>query len=259
MDFGKWILGLHDKIILITGAASGFGQAAARLLMKSGARLVLADINTQGLAAITREVAASGVTAIELPLDVSSPEQTKAVAAAAADKFGRIDGMLHFAGVIDIHSIEETTVAHWNRVININLLGTFLMVQAVSAVMKKQPRGGRIVLTASDAARKGASISGPAYAASKGGVIALTRDFAMKLGASGISVNAICPGIVRTPMVTDDARIPAAALDEVIGRTPLGRLGQPDDMAGAAIMLLSDAAKFINGEIVEVNGGFFFD
>ena len=101
--------------------------------------------------------------------------------------------------------------------------------------------------------------AGPAYAASKGGVIALTRDFAMKLGPFGISVNAICPGIVRTPMVTDDAKIPEAALDEVIGRTPLGRLGQPDDMAGAAIMLLSDAAKFVNGEIVEVNGGFFFD
>jgi 3-oxoacyl-[acyl-carrier protein] reductase len=228
------------------------------LLVKSGARLVLTDINTQGLAAITREVTGAGVTAMEIPLDVSSPDQTKSVTAAAAQKFGRIDGLLHFAGVIDIHSIEETTVAHWNRVININLLGTFLMVQAVSAEMKKQRRG-RIVLTASDAARKGASISGPAYAASKGGVIALTRDFAMKLGSSGISVNAICPGIVRTPMVTDDAGIPAAALDEVIGRTPLGRLGQPDDMAGAAIMLLSDAAKFVNGEIVEVNGGFFFD
>jgi 3-oxoacyl-[acyl-carrier protein] reductase len=249
-------LGLKDKVILITGAASGFGQAAARLLVTSGANLVLTDVNTQGLAAIAREVTGAGVTAIELPLDVSSPEQTKAVAAAAADKFGRIDGMLHFAGVIDTHSIEDTTIAHWNRVISINLLGTFLMVQAVSAVMKQQRRG-RIVLTASDAARKGASISGPAYAASKGGVIALTRDFAMKLGPSGISVNAICPGIVRTPMVT--AKIPEAALDDVKSRTPLGRLGQPDDMAGAAIMLLGDAAKFVNGEIVEVNGGFFFD
>jgi 3-oxoacyl-[acyl-carrier protein] reductase len=252
-------LGLKDKVVLITGAASGFGQAATRLLLKSEVKLVLADINTQGLAAITREANSAGTDAIEYPLDVSSPDQAKAVAAKAVEKFGRIDGMLHFAGVIDIHSIEETTVAHWNRVISINLLGTFLMVQAVSAVMKTQKRGGRIVLTASDAARKGASISGPAYAASKGGVIALTRDFAMKLGSSGIAVNAICPGIVRTPMVTDDAQIPEAALNEVINRTPLGRLGQPDDMAGAAIMLLTDAAKFVNGEIVEVNGGFFFD
>ncbi len=81
----------------------------------------------------------------------------------------------------------------------------------------------------------------------------------MKLGPSGITVNAICPGIVRTPMVSEDARIPAAALDEVIGRTPLGRLGEPEDMAGTAIMLLTDATKFVNGEIVEVNGGFFFD
>lgn len=251
-------LGLKGKVILITGAASGFGQAATRLLLKSEARLVLADINTQGLAAMAREAATAGVEALELPLDVSSPEETKAVVAKTVDKFGRIDGLLHFAGVIDIHSIEDTTVAHWSRVININLLGTFLMVQAVSAAMKTTG-GGRIVLTASDAARKGASISGPAYAASKGGVIALTRDFAMKLGSSGIAVNAICPGIVRTPMVVKDAGIPDKALDEVIGRTPLGRLGEPDDMAGAAIMLLTNAAKFINGEIVEVNGGFFFD
>lgn len=210
------------------------------------------------MASITSEVVSAGVTAIELSLDVSSPDETKSVTAAAVEKFGCIDGMLHFAGVIDTHSIESTTVAHWNRVININLLGTFLMVQAVSAVMVKRGRG-RIVLTASDSARKGASISGPAYAASKGGVIALTRDFAMKLGPSGISVNAICPGIVLTPMVTNDVKISQQVIDEVTSRTPLGRIGQPDDMAGVAIMLLSDATKFVNGEIVEVNGGFFFD
>src|SRR5262249_51795586 len=155
MDFG-----LKDKVIIITGAASGFGQAATRLLMTSNAKLVLADLNTQGLAATAREASAAGASLVECPLDVSSPDQTKAVAAQAVEKFGRIDGLLHFAGVIDIHSIEDTTVAHWNRVINVNLLGTFLMVQAVSAVMKTQ-RQGRVVLTASDAARKGASISGP--------------------------------------------------------------------------------------------------
>jgi 3-oxoacyl-[acyl-carrier protein] reductase len=253
MDYG-----LQDKVIIITGAASGFGQAATRLLLKSKAKLVLADLNTQGLAAMAREASSAGVTFAECPLDVSSLDETKAVVAQAVEKFGRIDCLLHFAGVIDIHSIEETTLAHWNRVININLLGTFLMVQAVSAVMKPQ-RQGRIVLTASDSARKGASISGPAYAASKGGVIALTRDFAMKLGPSGITVNAICPGIVQTPMVSQDAGIPSAMLDEVIARTPLGRLGQPEDMAGTAIMLLTEATKFINGEVVEVNGGFFFD
>jgi 3-oxoacyl-[acyl-carrier protein] reductase len=253
MDFG-----LKDNVILITGAASGMGQAAAGLLKTSGAKLVLTDINSAGLSAVVREVAAAGVQTLEFELDVSSADQTKSVVAKAADRFGRIDGLLHFAGVIDAHTIEETTVAHWNRVININLLGTFLMAQAVSAVMRRQ-RGGRIVLTASDSARKGASISGPAYAASKGGVIALTRDLAMKLGPHGIAVNAICPGIVLTPMVTKGVGIGQSVIDEVVSRTPLGRLGKPDDMANMAIMLLTDAAKFVNGEIVEVNGGFFFD
>lgn len=253
MDFG-----LKDNVIVITGAASGMGQAAARLLKTSGAKVVLTDINGAGLSAIVHELAAAGVQTLELQLDVSSAEQTKSVVATAADRFGRIDGLLHFAGVIDAHSIEDTTVAHWNRVININLLGTFLMAQAVGAVMRRQRRG-RIVLTASDSARKGASISGPAYAASKGGVIALTRDLAMKLGPDGIAVNAICPGIVLTPMVTKDVGIGQSVIDEVVSRTPLGRLGLPDDMANVAIMLLTDAAKFVNGEIVEVNGGFFFD
>jgi 3-oxoacyl-[acyl-carrier protein] reductase len=252
MDFG-----LKDSVILITGAASGFGQAATRRLKGSGAKLVLADINSGQLAAIAGEMAAAGAETLQLALDVSSPEQTRSVVAAAADKFGRIDGLLHFAGVIDTHSIEATTLEHWNRVVNINLLGTFLIGQAVAAVMSRQ-RGGRMVFTASDSARKGASISGPAYAASKGGVIALTRDFAMKLGPSGISVNAICPGIVLTPMV-NDVKLPQAVIDEVVSRTPLGRLGEADDMASVAIMLLTDAARFINGEIVEVNGGFFFD
>jgi len=253
MDFG-----LKDNVILITGAASGMGQAAARLLKTAGAKLVLTDINADGLSAVAREIAAAGIETLDLQLDVSSAEQTKTVVASAAHKFGRIDGLLHFAGVIDAHSIEDTTVTHWNRVININLLGTFLIAQAVAAVMRRQ-QSGRIVLTASDSARKGATISGPAYAASKGGVIALTRDLAMKLGPSGIAVNAICPGIVLTPMVTKDVGIGQSVIDEVISRTPLGRLGQPDDVANMAIMLLTDAAKFVNGEIVEVNGGFFFD
>lgn len=253
MDFG-----LKDNVILITGAASGMGQAAARLLKTTGAKLVLIDINANGLSAIVRETTVAGVETLECQLDVTSVEQTKSVVARAVDKFGRIDGLLHFAGVIDTHSIDDTTVAHWNRVININLLGTFLMAQAVAAVMRRQRRG-RIVLTASDSARKGASISGPAYAASKGGVIALTRDLAMKLGPSGIAVNAICPGIVLTPMVTNDVGIGQAVIDEVISRTPLGRIGQPDDMAKMAIMLLTEASEFVNGEVVEINGGFFFD
>jgi len=251
-------LGLKDKVILITGAASGMGEAAAKLLIGTGAKLVLADINTQGLSAVTRRIKDAGTDAIERALDVSSPEQAQSVTAAAVEKYGRIDGLLHFAGIIDTHPLEEITVAQWNRVISINLLGTLLMVQAVAPVMRKQGRG-RIVLTASDSARKGASVSGPAYAASKGGVIALTRDFAMKLGPAGINVNAICPGIAITPMVTNDIRLSQTVIDEITSRTPLGRIGQPDDMAGVAIMLLSDAAKFVNGEIVEVNGGFFFD
>jgi len=150
---------LKGKIILITGAASGFGQAATRLLMQSGAMLALADINTQGLSAITREATAVGFTTAEFPLDVSSSEQVKTVVAAVVDRFGPDRRHAAFCRC-DRHAWHRGYDRRpLNRVISINLLGTFLMVQAVSPLMKKQG-GGRIVLTASDAARKGASISG---------------------------------------------------------------------------------------------------
>jgi 3-oxoacyl-[acyl-carrier protein] reductase len=249
-------LGLRDKVILVTGAASGFGEAATRLLAGEGAKLALCDIDDGRLARVADRAASTGSEAASFRLDVAAPEQTRSVVAKVAERFGRIDGMLHFAGVIDTHSIEDTSVADWNRVIGINLHGTFLMVQAVAPAMRRTG-GGRIVLTASDSARKGATVSGPAYAASKGGVIALTRDFAMKLGPS-ITVNAICPGVVMTPMVTG-AGVRPEMTEEIVRRTPLQRLGNANDMAEVAVLLVSETARFINGEIVEINGGFFFD
>jgi NAD(P)-dependent dehydrogenase (short-subunit alcohol dehydrogenase family) len=248
-------LGVSGKVMMVTGAASGIGKAVVELLASSGARLAICDINREGLDATSRSVAARGVETLAIPLDVSLPDQCKVAVKTATDQYGRIDALLHFAGIVDRRGIEETTVETWNKTIGVNLLGTFLMVQAVVPVMRTQG-GGRIVLTASDSARKGASTSGPAYAASKGGVIALTRDCALKLGSSQIAVNAVCPGVIVTPMGETASR---KTVEEISRRTPLGRLGHPDEVASVAVFLASDGAKWINGEVIEINGGFFFD
>ena len=137
----------------------------------------------------------------------------------------------------------------------VNLRGTFLLVQAVVPIMRKQ-NGGRIVLTASDSARMGSLVSGPAYAASKGGVIALTHSFALTLGKWNITCNAVCPGLVATGMSIGWEQ---EILNNVSKRTPLGRIATADEVARVAIFLGSDGANFVNGEVVEVNGGIHFD
>jgi NAD(P)-dependent dehydrogenase (short-subunit alcohol dehydrogenase family) len=170
-------------------------------------------------------------------------------------KFERIDGVLHFAAVLDRHNIDELTPDIWDAVMSVNLRGSYLVVQSVLDIMRKQG-GGRIVLTASDSARMGSLVSGPAYAASKGGVIALTHTLALYLGPSKINVNAICPGLAMTGMSKGWAQ---ELIDNISKRTPLGRLAQPDDIAKVAVFLISDAAAFMTGEVVEVNGGIHFD
>jgi NAD(P)-dependent dehydrogenase (short-subunit alcohol dehydrogenase family) len=171
------------------------------------------------------------------------------------EEFGRLDAILHFAAVLDSHQLDELTPDIWDKVMAVNLRGTFLVVQAAVHFMREQ-RAGRIVLTASDSARMGSLVSGPAYAASKGGVIALTHTLALGLGKFNITVNAVCPGLTMTGMSKGWG---AELINNVAQRTPLGRLAQPDEIARVAIFLASDAANFMTGEVVEVNGGIHFD
>lgn len=171
------------------------------------------------------------------------------------EKFDRIDTLLHFAGILDRHRLDDVTIDIWDQVMNVNLRGTFLLVQALAPIMRGQ-KGGRIVLTASDSARMGSLVSGPAYAASKGGVIALTHSFALNLGKDNITCNAVCPGLVMTGMSDSWEK---AILENVAKRTPLGRIATAQEVACVAIFLGSDRAGFVNGEVVEVNGGIHFD
>lgn len=244
-------LELEGKAFFVTGAASGIGAAAVSQLLKAGANVAACDRDRAGLDKLRSERDAL------LPVRADIAERSDIVQALEASRkqFGRIDSVLHFAGILDRHQLDDVTIDIWDQVMAVNLRGTFLLVQAVVPIMRKQ-NGGRIVLTASDSARMGSLVSGPAYAASKGGVIALTHSFALTLGKWNITCNAVCPGLVATGMSIGWEQ---EILNNVSKRTPLGRIATADEVARVAIFLGSDGANFVNGEVVEVNGGIHFD
>lgn len=239
---------LQGKCGLITGAASGMGYAAARLFASNGARVMCTDIDFDG----AKRAAADPADA--LGLDVSSKKQCESVVAETKERFGRIDFLAHFAGIWDGRDTRDIDEQLWDRIIDVNLKGSFLIVQAVEPVMIEQ-NYGRIVLTGSLTARVGGNVGGPHYAASKGGVAALGRAFARRLGKHNITVNIINPGPVETNMMANWAPEIKSKLLEGI---PLGRLGQPEDIAAPALFLSSDLACWITGETLEVNGGLYF-
>jgi NAD(P)-dependent dehydrogenase (short-subunit alcohol dehydrogenase family) len=246
---------MQGKVALVTGAASGMGRAAALGLAAQGCHVACVDINSAAAEATATAARAQGVQAGAWKLDVARPGDMPGVVAEIARAIGPPDFLLHFAAIWEGTAPEAMTEAQWDRMLGVNLKGTFFMCQAVFSEMKAR-RSGRIVLTASDAARLGGVQGGPHYVASKGGIIALTRSLAKHWGPHGITVNAINPGVIETPMT---ASWPKLVMETTVQRTPLGRLGTPEDVADVAIFLVSDAARFMTGEIVEVNGGLYFD
>lgn len=246
---------MQGQVALVTGAASGMGRAAVLGLAKQGCHVACLDINGAGAETAAQEARGRGVRAKAWPLDVSRPADLPGMVAEAEQALGSIDFLLHFAAIWEGTGPDDVTEAQWDRMLAVNLKGTFFVCQAVARGMKAR-RFGRIVLIASDAARVGGVQGGPHYVASKGGVIALTRSLAKHLGPFGITVNAVNPGVVETPMTQS---WPRPVMEGVIQRTPLGRLGTPEDIADVAIFLVSDGARYMTGEIVEVNGGQYFD
>lgn len=244
-------LGLEGKTFFVTGAASGIGASATAILLEAGANVGACDLDGDRL----KSTFGASDALLTLTGDISSQDDMVSAISATREKFGRLDAVLHFAAMLDGHQIDDLTPEIWDRVMAVNLRGTYLVAQAALPHLRAQG-GGSIVLTASDSARMGSLVSGPAYAASKGGVIALTHTLALGLGPSNIRVNAVCPGLTMTGMAkgwTDEF------IGKIAGRTPLGRLAQPDEVARVAIFLGSEAANFVTGEVVEVNGGIHFD
>ncbi len=246
---------LRDKVAIVTGAGRGIGLGIARAFAGEGARVSLCDVNTALLEAALAEIEALGGEARAFQMDVTSQEQIRHVVDEVLGTWGAIDVLVNNAGIYEVLPFEEIDEARWDRVLAVNLKGAFLCCQAVVPHMKRQG-GGRIVSIASSAGKTGGTLAGAHYSVSKAGVICLAKQLARELGPHGITVNAVAPGRVDTPMihVASDEENEAFRL-----RTPLGRLGTAQDVANAVVFLASDEASFITGEILDVNGGLLID
>ena len=241
---------LENKIALVTGAARGIGQAIALQLAADGADLALCDVKAEWLDDTAAKVKASGRRAESYAMDVADgPAVGEAVARILAD-FGRIDVLVNNAGITRDTLLIRMTEEDWDKVLDINLKGAFLVTKAVVKSMMKQ-RSGAIVNIASVVGIMG-NPGQANYTASKAGLIALTKTTAKELGSRNVRVNAVAPGFIRTAM-TDKLAEPVK--EAMLKMVPLGRLGEPEDVARAVAFLASDAAAYVNGQTLAVCGG----
>lgn len=248
---------LEGKVILVTGAAGGIGYQASRVLSAHGARLVVTDVNREGGEALLADLKASGGDAIFQPADLASEADIEALVAKAVSHFGRLDGAFNNAGVEQKNKpLDELTLEEWDRAIRIDLTAVFLCIKyQVKAMLATG--GGAIVNTASSLGQVAIPCASE-YVAAKHGVVGLTRAAGADYGARGIRVNAVLPGIIKTPLIERLMGEPsfAAMKERLIARHPMGRFGEPSEVGEAVAWLLSDAASFMNGAAVACDGGY---
>lgn len=243
---------LQGRIALVTGASQGIGRAVALELARNGAVVGLAARNQEKLAEAAAEIEAAGGQAAVFAMDVASEESIKAGAKAVLDRFGKVEILVNNAGITRDGLMLRMKRSDWDDVLNANLTGAFLLTQALLSPMLKN-RWGRIVNLSSVVGRTGQA-GQVNYAASKAGLIGLTRSMARELASRGITVNAVAPGYIETPMT--------AVLDEkqrsaMLAQIPLGRAGTAEEIAEAVAFLASAAAGYITGHVLDVNGGMF--
>jgi 2-deoxy-D-gluconate 3-dehydrogenase len=246
---------LTGKVAIVTGGGSGIGLGIARGLADAGARVAIVGRSAEKLKAAVHRAATEGrVELIPISADVCSEDQVAVVVGQVAEQLGRIDILFNNAGINIRNQPQDMTLDDWRRVIDVNLTGAFLMSKAVYLAMK-QARGGKIINIGSMASLFGASYA-PAYAASKAGIVQLTKSTAIAWAPDNIQVNAILPGWFETDM-TDRAKIEVSGLAErVTSRIPMGRWAKPPDMAGTAIWLASSASDYVTGAAIPVDGGY---
>jgi NAD(P)-dependent dehydrogenase (short-subunit alcohol dehydrogenase family) len=251
---------LQDKVAIVTGAASGIGKASAVTFAREGAKVMCADINAEGAEAVARQIADTGGEAASVRVDVADEDQVKAMVAETVARWGGLHALYNNAGIGSGAPIIQMPAEEWDRTIAINLRGVFLGTKHAAPEMIKSG-GGAIVSTSSDAGLMGTAMLS-AYCASKGGVVMFTKAAAVELAPLGIRVNCVCPGVIRTPIL--DPFIAqghaAGATDEEAWKRlasihPVGRVGEPEEVANTVAFLCSDRASFITGVALPIDGG----
>lgn len=246
---------LAGKVALVTGAGSGIGRATAELFAREGAELVVVDVDAASARACAEAIEATGGSALAVPTDVADNDAVEAMAAAARERFGRVDVLVSNAGILDDYEpAAETRDETWNRVLGVNLNGMFFTARALIPGMLESG-GGAIVNVASTAGLNGGN-GGAAYTTSKHGVIGFTRQLCFDYARRGIRCNVICPGAVETGMTREIFASADAEVMKAVESAPIGRWAQPEELAAAALFLASDEASFVNGAVYVVDGGF---
>ena len=241
---------LKDKVAIITGSARGIGKSIATLFARQGAKVVISDIADEIGEKTAQEIKELGGEAIYLHCDVSDPEDAERLISSTVESFGRLDILVNNAGITRDSLLVRMKDEDWNRVISINLTGTFNCTRAAAKVMMRQ-RDGCIINIASVAGIMG-NVGQVNYSASKAGVIGITKSAARELAGRGVRVNAIAPGFIMTEMT---AKLPEAERERILEMVPLGKPGTPEDVANVALFLASDAARYITGQVIRVDGG----
>lgn len=241
------------KVAVVTGGSQGIGEACVRRIAQDGGAVAIWDVADQAGQMLADTLNAQGGRALYLHCDVSRKEQVDATLAATLAAFGRVDQLVNNAGIVRTGNFLDITEQEWDEVLNVNLKGAFLVAQAVARVMVRQGGGAIVHMSSVNAVMAIPSIA--AYNVSKGGVAQLTRVMALALVDHGIRVNAVAPGTIATELAKNAVMADAVATARLMSRTPMRRLGEPAEVADAVAYLLSDAASYITGETLFVDGG----
>jgi len=241
---------LKDKVALVTGASQGIGRDAALALAEAGAKVAVAARNEEKLATLVAELNAAGGEAFAVKMDVGDPEQVKAGFKSVLEKFGKLDILVNNAAITKDGLAMRMKQEDWETVLRTNLTGAHFCTQQALATMMRA-RTGRIINITSVVAQSG-NAGQANYVAAKAGLIGLTKAIAIEMASRNVTVNAVAPGFIETPM-TDV--LPAKVKEDLVTRIPLGRMGVPRDVAAAIVFLASDEAGYITGHVLNVNGG----